>query len=142
LRALVGLGNPSVRYALTRHNLGFRVADAVTRQADGSYLGRGQALVAEIRCAGEPLEVVKPQSFMNLSGLAVREVFERHGCAGESLIVAYDDLDIPLGDVRIRVGGGAGGHRGIESILSEAEVGDFIRLRLGIKPEGARGDAA
>ena len=143
MKALVGLGNPGSRYEATRHNLGFLVADAVAGPGEASSWKRDcRSLVKRLRFCGQDLVVLKPQTFMNDSGLAVADLVRSHGVSGEDLIVAHDDLDIPWGCVRVKIGGGHGGHRGIESILAEAEAGEFVRLRLGVKPEGFRGDAA
>jgi PTH1 family peptidyl-tRNA hydrolase len=134
VKALVGLGNPGRRYAETRHNLGFRIADTFTaRHASPGFRRDGSSLASEVFVAGEPVLVVKPQTFMNRSGEAVREVVERHGVRDRHLLVAHDDLDLELGTVRIKVGGGHGGHNGLRSILDQAGAGEFVRVRLGIR---------
>jgi len=131
---VLGLGNPGDRYRDTRHNLGFRVADALAeRSASGWRRCPGPALAAGVDLAGRRGAVAKPLTWMNRSGLAARALIEQlEGPALARLLVVTDDLDLPLGRLRFRSGGGAGGHRGLRSILEELGSGDFPRLRLGI----------
>ena len=143
MKLLVGLGNPGDAYRETRHNLGFRLAERVASKARAAGFSRsGKSLVSRGRLCGQPIIIAKPQTYMNLSGRAVAELIAETGACDDDLIVAHDDLDIELGSVRVKQGGGHGGHRGLESILAEAPAGAFVRIRLGIKPEASRGDAA
>jgi len=137
VKLLVGLGNPGRRYARTRHNLGFLLLDRIA-EARGIRIGddRCESLVGRGEWEREPLVLAKPQTYMNNSGLAVAALLRRF--RGADLVVAYDDLDLPFGRLRIRRGGSAGGHRGLASILQHVADRDFVRLRMGIgrPPEG------
>lgn len=131
LPVVVGLGNPGRRYERTRHNIGFLVADELSRRHGGSWRAKKKSEVAEVGFDLKNLTLMKPQTMMNNSGSAVA------GREAEDLIVIHDELDIPAGDVRIKVGGGHGGHNGLRSITNN--VGnDFVRVRVGIgrPPEG------
>jgi peptidyl-tRNA hydrolase, PTH1 family len=133
LKIIVGLGNPGPRYDGTRHNIGFAAVDAIFAEAGGgSWKGFGKALVARVRFAGEDVLLVKPQTYMNLSGEAVQAVVSFYKAGTEDLVVVHDDLDLPLGKVRIRKTGGAGGHNGVASIMGLLGSGDFVRLKMGI----------
>lgn len=128
---IVGLGNPGPKYAETRHNAGFLVVDELARRWGARFSRGKQADVAR----GEPPwaahRLVKPQSFMNLSGAAVQSVLARHGGGDDRLLVIHDDLDLPLGRLRFKRGGGAGGQKGVRDIA--ARLGpDFDRLKVGI----------
>lgn len=136
---IVGLGNPGKEYAAHRHNVGFRVVDALAR-AHGLSFSRQkafQAQVAEGRIAGQRAILTKPRTFMNLSGRAVGRLVRARGVELERLLVVYDDLDLPLGRLRLRPEGGAGGHKGIRSIIDTLGSQAFARLRVGIgRPPG------
>lgn len=141
IAAVVGLGNPGDGYAATRHNLGFRVVDELARRWRlGSWRNRYHGLIAR-RAGGRPVVLVKPQTYMNLSGECVAAL-----CRGELLVpwqclVVVDDVDLPLGQLRLRPRGGSGSHNGLRSL--EACVGqDFPRLRLGIRGESPWHDLA
>ena len=149
-KLVVGLGNPGPRYESTRHNVGFRVVDRVARRARAifqsaheleGYDGPRQFEFAEIPLASRGAAVLlKPRSFMNLSGDVVAPVLAWGGLAPEGLLVVYDDLDLPLGKLRIRPHGGPGGHNGMRSIVERLASDRFPRLRVGIG--AARTDAA
>jgi len=138
VRAVVGLGNPGARYAATRHNLGFLVVDAFAEglrpvwSSDASY---GYAVVAS---EGQEVALVKPATFMNSSGVAVKEALSRFGATPEDLLVIVDDVQLPLGRIRIRRRGSDGGHNGLLSIVECLGTTAFPRLRLGVgaPPEG------
>lgn len=138
MRAVVGLGNPGARYAATRHNLGFLVVDAFAEafgpvwSSDASY---GYAVVAS---EGQEVALVKPATFMNLSGVAVKEALSRFDATPEDLLVIVDDVQLPLGRIRIRRKGSDGGHNGLLSIIECLGTTAFPRLRLGVgaPPEG------
>jgi peptidyl-tRNA hydrolase, PTH1 family len=141
MRVIVGLGNPGIEYAWTPHNLGFLVVDAlaefgsirVTRPEAKSLVGIGQI-------AGQEVVLAKPQTMMNLSGVAVRELIGRAECQPSDLIVVYDDVALPWGTLRVRERGTAGGHNGMKSVISALGTTEFVRVRLGVKPEELRGD--
>ncbi len=134
---IVGLGNPGEQYAETYHNVGFRVLDrmAIARGKRIS-IGCDPALIsAKILIAGAEAVLVAPQTYMNNSGAALPPVFERFEAGPKDLIVIYDDLDLPIGKLRIRQKGSAGGHNGIKSIISALGTDEFLRIRVGIHPD-------
>ena len=137
LRLVVGLGNPGRDYAETRHNVGFMIADALAAEAGVRFDEdkRWKTLIAK---AGTRY-LIKPQTYMNESGVAVGKVSAFYKIAPEEMLVIYDDLDLPLGRLRLRGGGSAGGHNGMKSIIAHLGTQQFPRLRVGI---GRRGDAA
>jgi PTH1 family peptidyl-tRNA hydrolase len=141
---LVGLGNPGARYERTRHNAGFLLIERLA-VAHGIDLGRERhgARVGEGRIAGRRCVLAQPQTFMNRSGEAVRRILSFAGSDGASLLVAHDDMDLPFGRLRLRSGGGAGGHRGIASILDHLADPGFLRLKIGVgrPPEGLPAEA-
>lgn len=139
MRLVVGLGNPGPEYAGTRHNLGFRVVEEVARRR---ALGTWSPLCAALVAGGGELLVARPQTFMNRSGLAVRCLAERGGLEPGAILVVFDDLALPIGRLRLRAGGGSGGHRGMASILEQVRSDDVPRLRVGIGPAPAGVDLA
>jgi PTH1 family peptidyl-tRNA hydrolase len=135
---VVGLGNPGPRYEATRHNMGFLVVDRLaSRGGDaGPWRQTCGSVAAEASCGGEPVLLAKPQTFMNRSGEALRALAERTGLEPDRILVVHDDLDLPFGRLRVRIGGGAGGHNGIRSAVESLGTGEFIRLKVGIgRPE-------
>ncbi len=135
---IVGLGNPGKEYEWSRHNLGFMLIDKLSADAGiAKYRRECQALVARGEIAGGAITVVKPQTYMNLSGEAVGCLLARHELPepGENLIVISDDLALPFGKIRIRARGSAGGHNGLKSIIGALGTNEFTRLRIGIQPE-------
>jgi PTH1 family peptidyl-tRNA hydrolase len=141
MRVIVGLGNPGIEYALTPHNLGFLVVDILAEDA-GIRLTRPEAksLVGLGQIAGHEVVLAKPQTMMNLSGLAVRELASRAECKPSDIIVVCDDIALPWGMVRVRERGTAGGHNGLKSVIGAIGTTEFVRVRLGVKPEEMRGD--
>jgi PTH1 family peptidyl-tRNA hydrolase len=141
MRLIVGLGNPGIEYAWTPHNLGFLVVDALAEDA-GIRVTRPEAksLVGIGRIAGEEAMLAKPHTMMNLSGLAMRELVGRAGCEPSDVIVICDDIALPWGMLRIRERGTAGGHNGLKSVIGALGTMEFVRVRLGVKPEEMRGD--
>jgi PTH1 family peptidyl-tRNA hydrolase len=131
---VIGLGNPGKQYARTRHNVGEEVvAELARRGGESLKAGRDNALVAEIRSNSKRAVLAFPTTFMNESGQAVRKLVKRYGFSGvEGLIVVQDELDLPPGIVRLKVGGGLGGHNGLRSITSHMGTQDFIRVRIGV----------
>lgn len=136
---IVGLGNPGAEYAAHRHNIGFRVVEALAR-AHGLTFSRRRgsaSLVAEGTICGAQVVLAKPQTFMNLSGKAVGRLSQSYQIPPAQILVVYDDLDLPLGRLRLRPEGGAGGHKGMRSIIERLGTQAFPRLRLGIdRPPG------
>ncbi|MGI8494444.1 MAG: aminoacyl-tRNA hydrolase [Pyrinomonadaceae bacterium] len=132
---IVGLGNPGASYDLTRHNLGFMLVDRLARETD-SQIKRAEcrALVGRSEISSETVEFVKPQTFMNLSGESLACLLKKDARNIQKLIVVTDDLALPLGSIRIRPKGSAGGHNGLKSIIACLKTQEFIRLRIGIQP--------
>lgn len=145
IRMVAGLGNPGEEYANTRHNAGFKTVDELARRAGVSYwknqLGAEVATtkVRDTEAEGGVREVVlvKPQSFMNTSGGPISKLCREYGIKPEEVLVVHDELDIPEGDVRVKVGGGHAGHNGLRSIIDKLGSRDFSRIRTGIgEPPG------
>jgi len=137
VKLIIGLGNPGIEYQFTPHNLGFLTIDRIANNLGVEVRNRQcRALTARAVIAGEPAVLAKPETFMNLSGLSVRELVEEYRLDVKSdLIVIYDELDLPLGTIRIRQRGSSAGHNGMESILGALGTDEFLRIRLGVSPE-------
>ena len=137
MKLIVGLGNPGIAYQFTPHNLGFLTIDRIASDSGIEVRNRQcRALTARAVIGSEPVLLAKPETFMNLSGLAVRELLARHDLRPEAdLVVIYDELDLPLGTIRIRQRGSSAGHNGMESIIGALGTQEFLRIRLGIAPE-------
>jgi PTH1 family peptidyl-tRNA hydrolase len=145
---IAGLGNPGPKYAATRHNIGFAVVDGLAAQV-GSKLARhkrAMALAAEGRFgppgSNESVVLVEPLSFMNESGGPVKALMGFYGVDAAQLVVVHDELDLPLGGLRVKFGGGDNGHNGLRSIRSSLGTGDFFRVRVGIGRPTGRQDPA
>ncbi|MBW3660998.1 MAG: aminoacyl-tRNA hydrolase [Gemmatimonadetes bacterium] len=135
VRIVVGLGNPGVEYEETRHNVGFRVVDRLAaRHRLAAWTRRGERLEVEGRVAGRPTLLVKPLTFMNRSGLALAALAREEPFDPEELVAVYDDLDLPLGRIRVRPGGSAGTHNGMRSVIERLGTTAFPRVRVGIAP--------
>lgn len=135
---VVGLGNPGKEYEWSRHNLGFLLIDKLSTEVGIEVKRREcQSLVGRGEIEGRTAKLVKPQTYMNLSGEAVACLVAKHKLSppGENLIVISDDLALPFGKIRIRARGSAGGHNGLKSIIGSLGTNEFIRLRIGIQPE-------
>lgn len=132
----MGLGNPGRRYRGTRHNVGFEVVDRLARRWDASFRARGRAEVAEAEFAGKPVWLAKPLTYMNLSGEAVGELVRHLGLEPWQVLVVYDDMDLPVGTVRVRARGSSGGHRGMASVLEVLGTSEVPRVRVGIGRPG------
>jgi PTH1 family peptidyl-tRNA hydrolase len=136
MKLIVGLGNPGSEYHLTPHNLGFM---AIDRLADlcGKQLSRreAQALTAATELAGERVVLAKPQTYMNLSGVAVNRLLTSYELTPRDLLVLVDEIELPLGMLRVRPRGSAGGHNGMKSIIGTLGTADFVRVRLGVGPD-------
>ncbi|MDD2964930.1 MAG: aminoacyl-tRNA hydrolase [Bacteroidales bacterium] len=133
------LGNNGAEYAGTRHNIGFEVADYLAADSGASFLTDRYASVAHLKFKGRQLVVIKPSTYMNLSGNAVRYWLQKEGIEKENLLVIYDDKDLPLGAIRMRGKGSGGSHNGINHIIETLGTDDFPRLRFGIGNDFARG---
>jgi PTH1 family peptidyl-tRNA hydrolase len=133
VKIIVGLGNPGREYATTRHNLGFMVIDEIARRLPPvERRNRFRAEVLEIFASGEKIILLKPQTYMNLSGVSVREAMRWYRIPAEETLVVADDIDLVFGAIRMRASGGSGGHNGLKSIIAEIGTEDFPRLRMGI----------
>lgn len=143
IRMVVGLGNPGNRYEMTRHNLGFMAVDAFKERiaAGRSWKKRGSALLCEAEFCGNKVYLLKPQCFMNLSGGPVAELHRFYKIPLNEIVVAHDDVDLPFGRLRVKKGGGDGGHNGLKSLRAELGSGDFLRVRCGIgRPQRVTAD--
>lgn len=129
---IVGLGNPGRRYAKTRHNAGFMVADELAERYGIELKARESYMAGKGSMEGEDVVLLEPLTFMNRSGLAVREVMRRYGAGPENLIVIHDDIDMETGKLKIREKGSSGGHKGVESIIQSIGTREFIRVKVGI----------
>ena len=136
MKFIIGLGNPTAQYAGTRHNIGF---DAVTRLADDHRISvtekKHKALCGKGIIGGEKVILLKPQTYMNLSGESVRDVLDFYKAGPEDIIVCYDDVSLAPGQLRVREKGSAGGHNGIKSIIKNLSTKEFARLKVGIGPQ-------
>jgi peptidyl-tRNA hydrolase, PTH1 family len=137
VKLIVGLGNPGIEYQFTPHNLGFLTIDRIASDRNIEVRNHQcRALTGRAQVGGELVLLAKPETFMNLSGLAVRELLDEYQLRAESdLIVIYDELDLPLGTIRIRKRGSSAGHNGMKSIIGALGTQEFVRVRLGIAPE-------
>lgn len=130
---IVGLGNPGLEYSATRHNMGFLCLDRLATKHRLRFTGkRAKSSIARGTVNGHDVALAKPQTYMNLSGEAVRELLRIYGVPIKSLLVIYDDVDLPVGSIRLRERGGPGTHNGMRSIADELGQGDFPRLRIGV----------
>ncbi len=141
---IVGLGNPGEKYAATRHNIGFDVADELARRAHVTFSRhkKSGADVATARLAGRTVYLAKPQSYMNLSGQPTAALARFFSVAPTDVIAVHDELDIPFGAVRLKRGGGEGGHNGLRSLTQHLGTKDYLRVRAGIGRPPGRQDAA
>jgi PTH1 family peptidyl-tRNA hydrolase len=132
-RLVAGLGNPGAQYAATRHNAGFMVVDELfSRHGGTTWQEKWKGEFSRIRIGVGPVVLLKPLTFMNLSGRSVARAAVFHQFEPGSLVVVHDDLDLELGTVRVKVGGGTGGHKGLNSLKAELGSADFVRVRVGI----------
>jgi PTH1 family peptidyl-tRNA hydrolase len=131
-QAIVGLGNPGSEYQETRHNVGQRVLDRLARQLHAQFSRGAGHRVAEAEWQGESLHLIKPACFMNVSGPPVARLVRRLGLEPSDLILVFDDIDLPLGKVRLRMKGSAGGHNGVRSVIEALGTDAFRRVKVGI----------
>ena len=142
MKLIVGLGNPGQTYTHNRHNIGFMCLNHFARMQGIKFDKKlSQARTGRGEVVGVELILAKPQTYMNLSGQSVSRLVNRFNASIDDLLVIHDDLDLPLGKIRIRLGGRSGGHKGIDSIIAELESPDFLHLKVGIgrpiAPEGS-----
>ena len=139
MKIIAGLGNPGAEYANTPHSVGFEVLDAFAAAvgAEWEFKKSFKALLARGTFAGERVLLVKPQTFMNLSGEAVQPVVRYHNCTAADLIVVQDDIDLAAGRLRIRKGGSCGGHNGVRNIIERIGTQDFARVKIGVGKDRA-----
>ena len=137
MKLIVGLGNPGIEYQFTPHNLGFLAVDAIANEQGVEVRNRQcRALTGRVVIGSETVLLAKPETFMNLSGISVRELVAKHDVrVEEDLIVIQDELDFPLGTLRIHTRRSSAGHNGIESIINALGTQDFLRIRMGVAPD-------
>ena len=136
MKLIVGLGNPGIEYALSPHNLGFMAVDRLAEGCGAKVAKKeAQSLTGKATLAGQAVLLAKPQTYMNLSGAAVARLLARYSIEPEGMVVLFDDLDLPLGMIRIRRQGTAGGHNGMKSIIGAIQADEFVRVRMGIQPD-------
>lgn len=137
MKLIVGLGNPGIEYQFTPHNLGFLAIDRVANEYGVEVRNRNcRALTARAVIENQQVLLAKPETYMNLSGLSVRELVARYEIDPASdLILIYDELDLPLGTIRVRQRGSSAGHNGMESVIGALGTQEFLRIRLGIAPD-------
>ena len=136
---IAGLGNPGDEYAATRHNIGYMIVDHIAREAGVEFEDRRYGYVAEVRVKNQTLILLKPTTYMNLSGNAVRYWLNKKNIPVERLLVVVDDLALPLGTIRLKAAGSEGGHNGLRSIAQQLATQTYARLRFGIGSEFRRG---
>ena len=143
MKLIVGLGNPGIKYQFTPHNIGFLALDRLAERHDGRIANRQcKAATGRIRIGEHDVLLAKPETFMNLSGMSVAELVEEYELdPTQDMVVVYDELDLPLGALRVRERGGSAGHNGMASVLGALGTQEIKRVRIGIAPEHAR-DAA
>lgn len=143
MKVVAGLGNPGPEYSATRHNIGFMVAELFAARTGVALKKKGhQAIYGVGRCNGQDLLVLLPQTFMNRSGASIGSVAKTQQLQPADLVVIHDEIDLPFGTLRIKTGGGHGGHNGLRDIRSVLGSGDFVRLRIGVGRPPAGGDVA
>jgi PTH1 family peptidyl-tRNA hydrolase len=139
---IVGLGNPGDEYVNTRHNIGFALVDYLASQSGAKVKRREcRSLIGQSVIEGTPVELVKPQTYMNLSGESISCLLKKNSRSHERMIVISDDLALPIGRLRIRASGSAGGHNGLKSVIESLGSNSFARLRIGIAPNHPISDA-
>ena len=138
IHLIVGLGNPGAQYEQTRHNAGFWFVEAVARRLGGNFKSEGKfhGEVCRLHLGSEELWLLKPMTFMNKSGQAIAALSRFYKIAPDAILVAHDELDLPPGDIRLKLGGGHGGHNGLRDTIAQLGTRDFQRLRIGIGHPG------
>src|SRR5262245_49798703 len=136
---VVGLGNPGPEYQDTRHNIGQQVLDVLAERLHRAWRREGNCLIARAQWRGEPLALVKPQAFMNVSGATVAAALRKLDAAPSELVLVFDDIDMELGKVRLRMKGSAGGHNGVRSVIDALGTEEVRRVKVGIGRPGTPG---
>ncbi len=139
-QAVVGLGNPGPEYRSTRHNVGQRVVDALARRIHARFEREGGHAVARGRWQGETLYLIKPNSFMNVTGPPVARLARKLHLGPADLVIVFDDIDLPLGKVRVRLKGSAGGHNGVRSLIETFGTDVLRRVKIGVGRPGRPGE--
>lgn len=141
MRLIAGLGNPGAKYAATRHNIGFMVTEAFAARNGIALKRKGhQGVYGVGRAAGSEVMILLPQTYMNRSGISVHSACQSLGLSPGDLIVVHDEIDLPFGALRVKVGGGHGGHNGLRSICADLGSSEFVRIRVGVGRPPADGD--
>ena len=138
MKLIVGLGNPGDKYKKTRHNLGFLTVDYLAAGNKWKENKKANCLYIKKQIESEGIELIKPLTFMNNSGKTVNYIQKKHYLKPEDILIIHDDIDLPLGEIRIQQGRGAAGHKGVQSIINLLGTKDFIRMRIGIKPSDSQ----
>ena len=140
LKVIVGLGNPGSKYTETRHNAGFWFIEELAREYSASFRQEKKfhGEVAKISLAGKDIWLLKPETFMNRSGLAVQSLMSFYRISADQLLVAHDEIDLPPGTAKLKIGGGHGGHNGLRDIINQLSTKDFHRLRIGVGHPGSK----
>jgi len=140
LKVIVGLGNPGSKYTETRHNAGFWFIEELAREYSASFRQEKKfhGEVAKISLAGKDIWLLKPETFMNRSGLAVQSLMSFYRINADQLLVAHDEIDLPPGTAKLKTGGGHGGHNGLRDIINQLGTKDFHRLRIGVGHPGSK----
>lgn len=139
---IVGLGNPGSKYAETRHNIGFKVVEAVAKELEGTFRSDKHADIAEVKYKGRTLVLIKPTTFMNLSGKALKYWLQTEKIPASNLLVVTDDIALPFGILRMKGKGSDGGHNGLKDIQSVLSSQEYARLRFGVGNDFKRGQQA
>jgi len=137
MKLIIGLGNPGKKYAKTRHNLGWRVIGELHQSLEfgiWNLANKFNALISERIFGQEKIILAKPQTFMNNSGLAVKALTDYYKIQNEDILIIHDEIDLPLGEIRLQKGRGAAGHKGVQSIIGQLRTKEFARMRIGINP--------
>ena len=144
MKLIVGLGNPGIEYQFTPHNMGFLAVDRIAEQCGVVVNNRHcRAQTARARIGNEDVVLAKPETYMNLSGMSVRELVEKYEAQPASdLVVLYDELDLPFGTLRVRPQGRSAGHNGVESVIGALGTQEFMRIRMGVAPDHPIADGA
>ena len=132
---IVGLGNPGKKYEKTRHNIGFQIIDVLAKKEKWKKSKKANCLYTKKEINGQQIEMIKPLTFMNDSGKAVKYIQEKHHVERKKIIVIHDDVDLPIGTIRISKNSSSAGHKGVQSIIDNLKTKNFIRFRIGIRPK-------
>lgn len=139
MKALIGLGNPGVKYERSKHNVGFMLLDMIAHEFNLPFRSGFKGMTADGKIGAEKVLFLKPLTYMNLSGFAVAQLTDYYKLSPQDILVIHDDMDLPLGRIRLRSKGSSGGHNGLKSIISELGTQDFWRLKIGVgRPEEGR----